>query len=273
MPTTISNADAVPHFTVKDVRDYFAGEGIDVVGKSISMGTDAIGMVSTMTVDVILTAPQIAAFELEFFPKNLTPLTTKGDVLTHDGTNEVRLPVGLDGQVLQALASAPEGLAFVNGGFEKIADETLGVAGNSMDVNFPTREFLFIILLLEADTTTNLNAEFNFNGDFGPSYAFRRNENFGTITSNTNQDRVQLDANTVDKTVSSTIMVFNKVGDTTQFIQRSVGVDGVTAGTLPQTQNSDGIWYANDLVFQINVRTTIGAFSTNSRVVVFGSNP
>lgn len=200
-----------------------------------------------------------------------SPLTTLGDLLAHNGTNDVRKEVGLDGQVLQALASSPDGLAWVNGGFEKIADETLGVAAGSFDVDFPARDFLFIILILEADTTTDLNAEFNFNGDFGPTYAFRRNENFGTVTSNTNEDRVQLDANTVDKSVNSTLLVFNKVGDASAFIQRSVGINGVSAGTLPQTQNSDGVWYNNDLITQLNVTTTIGAFSTNSRVIVFGS--
>lgn len=41
-----------------------------------------------------------------------SPLTTKGDVHTHDGTRPARIPVGDDGQVLTADPSAPAGLAW-----------------------------------------------------------------------------------------------------------------------------------------------------------------
>lgn len=38
------------------------------------------------------------------------PLTDKGDLLTHDGIDEVRLPVGVDGQVLKANSTKPNGI-------------------------------------------------------------------------------------------------------------------------------------------------------------------
>ncbi len=234
------------------------------------MGTDELGMVRTMTVDVILTAPQITAFEEEFFPKNLTVLDTKGDVLTHDGTNEVKKPVGTDGQVLQALASAPDGLVWANGGLELIADESLPMDSSDFDVNFPAREFLYIVIYLKPGTGS-LNAEFTFNDDSGPNYAFRRNENFGTITTNTSQSRVQLDANTVAEDLHSTLLVFNQPGIDTAFFQRSVGQQGTTATTLPETQNSDGIWYDAAQVIKLNITTTINQLTDISRVIVYGS--
>lgn len=40
----------------------------------------------------------------------LSPLTTKGDVLTHDGTNDVRLGVGTDGYALLADSAQPTGI-------------------------------------------------------------------------------------------------------------------------------------------------------------------
>jgi hypothetical protein len=38
------------------------------------------------------------------------PTTTKGDLLVHNGSTEVRLPVGVDGYVLTAESSDPEGI-------------------------------------------------------------------------------------------------------------------------------------------------------------------
>lgn len=46
----------------------------------------------------------------------LSPLTTKGDVLSHDGSFNDRLPVGADGQILRADASELLGLKWVNAG-------------------------------------------------------------------------------------------------------------------------------------------------------------
>lgn len=43
---------------------------------------------------------------------NLSPLTTKGDLLTHDGTDNVRLPVGSNGQALVADSSTATGLSW-----------------------------------------------------------------------------------------------------------------------------------------------------------------
>lgn len=40
------------------------------------------------------------------------PTTTKGDVVVHNGTTDVRLAVGTDGQVLEADSAAPEGVAW-----------------------------------------------------------------------------------------------------------------------------------------------------------------
>lgn len=44
----------------------------------------------------------------------VTPTTTKGDIIVEDGANAVRLAVGTDGQFLESRASAAEGIQWVN---------------------------------------------------------------------------------------------------------------------------------------------------------------
>ena len=58
---------------------------------------------------------RVAKAMLEADAQTGVPLTTKGDVLVHDGTALQRLPVGADGQVLTASAAAAPGVAWANG--------------------------------------------------------------------------------------------------------------------------------------------------------------
>ena len=125
--TIILNPNQTKHFTVEDVRAYFAGEGIDVTTAKVEVDTDALGMINAMDVGITLTAPQIAAFEEEFFTTSVTALSTKGDILTHDDANEQRLPVGTDGQILVADSVEAFGVKWIDGGFSVIDDQTLAV--------------------------------------------------------------------------------------------------------------------------------------------------
>ena len=75
---------------------------------------------------------QTAAFDA------LSPLTTKGDLIGHNGTNDVRIPVGTNGFVLTADSSAATGVAWAAGGGGSalaIKDEgtTLTSAASSID--------------------------------------------------------------------------------------------------------------------------------------------
>ena len=45
---------------------------------------------------------------------SLLPTTTKGDLIVNDGTNNVRLPVGSNGQIISANSSLTDGLGWVN---------------------------------------------------------------------------------------------------------------------------------------------------------------
>lgn len=61
-------------------------------------------------VDLAITTAKIAANAVTL--GKLGALTTKGDVLTHDGSTHLRLPVGTDGQVLMADSGEDSGLAW-----------------------------------------------------------------------------------------------------------------------------------------------------------------
>jgi hypothetical protein len=47
---------------------------------------------------------------------NLSPLTTKGDIVAHNATNNVRIPVGTDGEVLTADSTQASGLKWATTG-------------------------------------------------------------------------------------------------------------------------------------------------------------
>ncbi len=84
----------------------------------------------------------------------VSPLTTKGDLLSHDGVNDVRLPVGADSEILIARSSEPSGLiwqpdtAVVENGFEAGARGDSQISFNDGTLTFtlepkaPATEFI-----------------------------------------------------------------------------------------------------------------------------------
>lgn len=84
-------------------------------GRWLKLGTDA-GSLIDLTDDVTGVLPianggtngatATAGFD------NLSPTTTKADIIVNDGTNNVRLPIGVDGQVLVADSTQSEGVAW-----------------------------------------------------------------------------------------------------------------------------------------------------------------
>ena len=60
----------------------------------------------------------------------LAPTTTKGDLIAFDGSDNVRLPVGTNGQVLQSDSTATEGVSWTTLGAGKIVQ----IGGYSVDV-------------------------------------------------------------------------------------------------------------------------------------------
>lgn len=63
----IDNPDAIVTTTMADVQAWFANEGIDTTGASMSLSIDLMGFVSSLDVDVAMTAQQITDFKNNFF--------------------------------------------------------------------------------------------------------------------------------------------------------------------------------------------------------------
>ncbi|MDG0815493.1 tail fiber domain-containing protein [Bdellovibrio svalbardensis] len=75
-------------------------------GTSVNLASDVTGTLPIANGGTGATTA-LGAFNL------LSPLTTKGDLLTRDGTNNIRLAVGTDGQVLSADSAQAGGLKWV----------------------------------------------------------------------------------------------------------------------------------------------------------------
>lgn len=100
--------------------------------------TNGTGVISSQAVPIPIAdggtngINKTAAFD------NLSPNTTKGDIICHDGVNNVRLAAGADASVLGYVATAPCGLAtfVVPLGDNATADTT--TVANATTTTFPT---------------------------------------------------------------------------------------------------------------------------------------
>lgn len=78
---------------------------------SRALVTDASGVVSvTLSLPTSLGGTSSTSVTGAF--NNLSPATTKGDLIVHDGGSNVRFPVGSDGQVLTASSASTTGVTF-----------------------------------------------------------------------------------------------------------------------------------------------------------------
>lgn len=90
----------------------------------------------------------------------LSPLTTKGDIVVFDSTNNVRLPVGTDGQMLFANSAQSTGLQWLT--FEQdITSTTLFTTASTTDVLItgftltPGKGTFLVLVNLEINNNSN----------------------------------------------------------------------------------------------------------------------
>lgn len=104
---TITNGSGVSGDPTVDISSSYVGQA-----SITTLGTITTGVWNGTTIAIANggtgQTTALAAFNA------LSPLTTKGDLLTRDATNNIRVPVGTDGQVLVAASAQASGLQWVS---------------------------------------------------------------------------------------------------------------------------------------------------------------
>lgn len=141
--------------------------------------------VHTLNIPIASTSPSVTSGTisnsdyLTFLGKLTSPLTTKGDLITHNGSTHIRLPAGTDGQVLTADSTQASGLKWLslsnNGditdvfaGTGLIGGATSGSATLSVDVGTTSGKIVQVdgsnkLPAIDGSNLTNLTSS-NLNG-------------------------------------------------------------------------------------------------------------
>jgi len=123
-----------------------------------------------------------------------TPISSKGDIVTHDGTTAKSFPVGTDGQILTAQSTAPSGIVWANLNtgstqyYKLIESKFLTAAANSVTFSsIPSTydQLSLVVLQKRADNTSVVTSNIRFNSDTGAKYQVTERNNFSGIGNST----------------------------------------------------------------------------------------
>jgi hypothetical protein len=123
-----------------------------------------------------------------------TPISSKGDIVTHDGTTATSFPVGTDGQILTAQSSAPSGLVWANLNtgstqyYKLIESKFLTAAANSVTFSsIPSTydQLSLVVLQKRADSTSVVTSNIRFNSDTTSNYRVTERSNFSAVAQST----------------------------------------------------------------------------------------
>lgn len=251
-----------------------------------------------------------------------TPLTTKGDVLGFD-TTENRIPVGTNNQVLTAdsaetlgvawktppasIANAPAYSAAQTYAIGDLVVESNQVYRNITVIGVPEtfdvskwtsvdnweeigrvvllsnsstmtltlnkqKRNLFVVFFIEA--SASMLAQFRFNNDSSNTISERVVDNFNTVSTQTNDNDVQISATAEESgEMSGTIDILNIPSELKTGTLLKAGTNGATAATAPNTKTV-GFKWANfvDGIDEINFIKTSGAgvYTAGSYAICYG---
>jgi hypothetical protein len=218
--------------------------------------------------------------------KNLSPGTTAGDLDYYtSGTAKARLGIGTAGQVLQVNsgATAPEWAAAGGGTSYSLISTTSLDALSTLTLSGIDAEKIFIMVQVNATSTTNTPIQIRLNGDTGAHYSFAGNR----VTPTTTYSAAVFAATNIVNATSFELLK----GSTTsgaglnmtleiEGCKASSGYKKLTAisgtgsnGGLSFTNpNLQGVYESSAAITSLTIFTGAGTFQAGTGIKLFTSN-
>jgi hypothetical protein len=215
-----------------------------------------------------------------------TPLTSKGDILSHNGTSTVRIPVGSNGQVLIARSTATIGSAWETAATQATGEYLLigssYITANTATVSFASIDSSYKVLILtgiaRSSTTSGYIISVRYNNGTGTRQLSHTqyNNGSGAVAQLTTASTSLLDLDVYGSSASD-----NAAGlfGFFRYEFRSVSGGGSKAssvGFLSGTANRTAMteaFFQTDAISQISVFHGAGSgasFVSGSKILLFG---
>lgn len=174
----------------------------------------------------------------------LSPLTTAGDVLTHNGTDNIRLPIGAGLQVLRANSGATALEFAAPGGWFRGGQTVLGANATSISVTGLTASAVYLIIYeVISSTVANDDITLQFNGDTAGNYSVRFSLNNAADTTRVNAAGIYLNRLTISSLAHSGYVLVSSSATREKHVQGiSSGEVAAGAGTAPNRTEIAGKW-------------------------------
>jgi hypothetical protein len=212
-----------------------------------------------------------------------TPLTSKGDILSHDGTSTVRIPVGSNGQVVIARSTATIGSAWETAATQPTGEYLLigssYITANTATVSFTSLDASYKVFILtgvarSSDTDSRIAVKYNGSGARSLSYTAYNDGGGGVSVLTVNE------TSAVDLRVYGSSSSANAAGLFGFFryeFRTASGGDskassvGFLSGTANRTAMTEAYFQTQGAASQISVfPASFASFVSGSKVLLFG---
>ncbi len=179
------------------------------------------------------------------------------------------------GRRIQATQADFDGTLAVSGGWKELDRQTLGSAGDTINVT-GLADKRYLMILGSKIPSGSSDLVYRFNADANNNYCIRFSDNYGSDGASTGQGRLVGD-NGGSTTPSFQVgFVANKSDREKLFINNAVGQNGTSAGDCPVSREAIGKWTntSNSISSVQGIQQESGAdFASGSEVVVLGWDP